>query len=73
MNEVHFFCYGHWLQLTTSIVIFLTIGNGLLGHFNDRKTKEEGGEDASSQSARSFVCCSFSQWEIEERRCIRSK
>jgi hypothetical protein len=32
--------------------------------FNGTKTKEEGGEDASSQS----VCRSFSQQEITKRR-----
>jgi hypothetical protein len=44
------FRYGHRLQLTTPIVVFITLSNELLGHFNDRKTKEEGGEVASSQS-----------------------
>jgi hypothetical protein len=49
MGELLFlFRSGHHLQLTTSIVIFITLSNGLLGHFNDRMTKEEGGEIASS-------------------------
>lgn len=47
------------VQLTTSIVIVIIVSNRWIGHFDDSKTKDEGGRIASSSSSWSVCCSSF--------------